>query len=394
MRHGDKEGVGLYVHIPFCRRKCSYCAFYSVANLTREMAEAYAVALGIEAEARFPEFGSGKVIPVRTLYLGGGTPSLLPVPFYVDLIAKLESVFDFSGLEEVTMEVNPEHLKVSYLSDLYKYTPVRRLSIGVQTFVDEELKWLNRGHSARDAFMAVENARSAGFTNLSIDLIYGLNTVIPGTEGKMEDGNISDSWKYNLRQVARLDIPHFSAYALTVEPRTVMYNKIQRGKLPDISEERQAREYSFLMDFAQKNGYVAYEISNFARPGMEAVHNSNYWKDIPYIGLGAAAHSYTGEKRWWNMDRIGDYLADPVNSREIELLTERDRYHEYVMTALRTVWGVDENHMEMFSCDIREDFLRVASRQLKEGNLEYENGCWKVVGSKRLLTDGIACDFF
>lgn len=396
----DGDGIGLYIHIPFCRRKCSYCAFYSVATLDDQKTEAYLQALVQEARSRKEEglFGFPGKIPVNTLYFGGGTPSLLPVGFYERLISELETFFDFSSMEEVTLEANPEHLDAVYLKDLYHYTPVRRLSIGVQSFLDRDLRLLNRCHTGEEAVNAVENARKAGFTDLSIDLIYGLTPYV-GSSKTLEgycrlDEDADASWNYNLARLEDLDLPHFSAYALTVEPGTVLFNKIKKGILPPLQEDLQANEYARLMDFASDKGYRAYEISNFAKEGHEAVHNSRYWKDVPYLGLGPSAHSYTGAFRFWNIGRLDAYLADPMGSREMEELSESDRYHEYVMTGLRTIWGVEDAHIGRFSAAIQEEFLERALEQCRKGNLIHEDGAWKVPSGRRLLTDGIACEFF
>lgn len=375
------ESAGLYVHIPFCRRKCAYCAFYSVASADAGKIDRYREVLVSEARAYRSRYGCK--IGIGTLYIGGGTPSLLPVPFYAELWARLQECFDFTHLREVTFEANPEHLEASYLHDLYRLTPVRRLSIGVQSFVDSDLKMLNRCHSGKDALDAIDRAREAGFRKLSIDLIYGLNT-----------GQESSTWKRNLEILGTLDLDHFSAYSLTVEPGTTLWRKVSQGKQDDVSPDRQAAEYEELMDFAQKNGYEAYEISNFCRPGCEAVHNSHYWQDVPYIGLGASAHSYDGAVRTWNADRLDAYMDDPEGSRGREVLSEKDRYHEYVMTALRTVWGVSRRKIESFSEPIRKEFLRQAVRQMELGNLEEKEDAWVVRSDRRLLTDGIACEFF
>lgn len=375
--------TGLYIHIPFCRQKCLYCAFYSLAVPVQEYMAPYAAALLREA-AYFKEhyFEDGN-IQIGTLYIGGGTPSLLPVSFYADLIEKMSRLFDLSALEEVTFEANPEHLAADYLRDLVCYTPVNRLSIGVQSFVEEDLKMLNRRHTVRQALDAVENARKAGVENLSVDLIYGLHS---------EEG--SSTWRYNLNLLQTLRLPHFSAYALTVEPGTSLERQLALGKLKIAAEEQMEREYFLLQEFAANNGYEAYEISNYARPGAYALHNCNYWRDVPYVGIGAAAHSYIDGQRHWNPSSLREYIADPIGGKQGEQLTERDRYHEYVMTALRTQWGVDNVRIEQFSEDLRQEFYACAENEIKCGNLLRQGNAYRVPASKRLLTDGIAASFF
>ncbi|MDE7102487.1 MAG: radical SAM protein, partial [Bacteroidales bacterium] len=209
---------GLYIHIPFCRRKCAYCGFFSRAGLTAEMQAAYAKALLREASfVSRSEYG-GAVVKPETLYIGGGTPSLLPVDFYADLLEALSEFFDFSNLREATFEANPEGLSEDYLRGLYQHTPIRRLSIGIQSFFDEDLKRLNRGHTGQEAVQAVENARKSGFENLSVDLIFGLY-----------DKEQQSCWKENLARLAELSVPHFSAYALTVEPGTLLAKQLETG---------------------------------------------------------------------------------------------------------------------------------------------------------------------
>ncbi|MCM1168973.1 MAG: radical SAM family heme chaperone HemW [Bacteroides sp.] len=375
--------TGLYIHIPFCRQKCLYCAFYSVAARQEEYKEAYAEALVKEAEYFKEHYFAGNPAMVSTLYIGGGTPSLLPVSFYTDLLERLSARFDLSALEEVTFEANPEHLSSAYLSDLYRYTPVRRLSIGVQSFADADLKALNRRHSGAEAVQAIENARIAGFENLSIDLIYGIHP---------EEAH--STWTDNLNRLQSLNLPHFSAYALTVEAGTMLERRLAMGKMRIAGEEGIEKEYFQLQNFAEKNGYEAYEISNYARNGAYGMHNRNYWRDIPYIGLGAAAHSYIGSERHWNPGSVQAYIADPAAGKERERLSERDRYHEYIMTALRTRWGVEEKKIAAFAPALREEFHRRAENEIKCGNLQRENGAYTVPPAKRLLTDGIASSFF
>lgn len=375
--------TGLYIHIPFCRQKCLYCAFYSVAACAGEYAEAYAEALLREAEYFRERFFASQKAEIATLYIGGGTPSLLPVPFYAGLLEKLHRTFDLSGLEEVTFEANPEHLSLAYLTELYRQTPVRRLSIGVQSFSDADLKLLNRRHSAQQALDAVENARRAGFENLSVDLIYGIHP----------DG-MRSTWQDNLETLKSLQLPHFSAYALTVEPHTMLERRLASGKMAIAGEERVEKEYFQLQEFAARNAYEAYEISNYAQNGAYGLHNRNYWRDVPYVGLGAAAHSYLGDERHWNPASVRDYIQDPVSGKQGERLQERDRYHEYIMTALRTVWGVRQEKIAAFSEPLRQEFYQRAEKEIKCGNLQHKGDAYVVPPDRRLLTDGIAASFF
>ena len=379
------EKPGLYIHVPFCRRKCLYCAFFSVAAFDAGRVEDYRRALCHEARNQVVRYFGGERIPVATLYVGGGTPSILPVAFYASLFRALEDVFDFSALEEVSFEANPEHLGLDYLRDLRNYTPVRRISIGVQSFHDQDLKVLNRCHDAKDALAAVENARKAGFENLSVDLIYGL---WGGEETALA------SWRENLSWIARLGLPHFSAYALSLEPGTLLWQKVEQGRYRMAPDEEVEREFFCLQEFAHRQGFEHYEISNLAKPGFESLHNSNYWRDLPYLGLGASAHSYIGRERFWNTSRLPDYLQDTEAGKGREFLSEEDNYHEYVMTALRTLRGVEPERLERFSPALQAAFGRQAALECNRGNLVIENGMYRIPDSKRLLTDGIASEFF
>lgn len=374
---------GLYIHIPFCRRKCAYCGFFSRTGLTPEVQDAYGKALLREAASVSQSEYGGKKIQAETLYIGGGTPSLLSVDFYAELLEALSASFDFSALREATFEANPEGLSQDYLQGLHHHTPIRRLSIGVQSFFDEDLKRLNRGHTGKEAVQAVENARKTGFENLSVDLIFGLY-----------DQEEQSHWKENLSLLAGLSVPHFSAYALTVEPGTLLAKQLEKGMLGIADEGLLEKEYLYLQQFVQEEGYEAYEISNFARAGQYAVHNTNYWRARPYVGLGASAHSFFGSRRVWNAPDLAAYMADPVGSRQGEALSEEDRYHEYVMTALRTIWGVETDRIRCFSKEVQADFARQAARQCSLGNLEPTPEGYRVPGSRRFLTDGIAVEFF
>ncbi|MDE5609143.1 MAG: radical SAM family heme chaperone HemW [Bacteroidales bacterium] len=374
---------GLYIHIPFCRRKCAYCGFFSRAGLTPDMQAAYAEALLREAAFVSRNEYGGAVVKAETLYIGGGTPSLMPVDFYADLLDALSAYFDFSDLREATFEANPEGLTEDYLRGLYQHTPIRRLSIGVQSFFDEDLKRLNRGHTGREAVQAVENARKSGFENLSVDLIFGLY-----------DKEKQSRWKENLSRMAALSVPHFSAYALTVEPGTLLAKQLEKGMVRIADDVLLEKEYLYLQQFAHETGYEAYEISNFARAGRYAMHNTNYWRARPYVGLGASAHSFFGDRRVWNAADLAAYMADPVGSRQGETLSEKDLYHEYVMTALRTVWGVERETLRRFSPSLQADFARQAERQCGLGNLEPTPKGYRVPESRRFLTDGIAVEFF
>ena len=337
----------IYIHIPFCHRKCAYCAFYSVANGDRD---AYVDALCREIASRRFFFGTSPWQP-QTLYVGGGTPSMLTIGQWQQLATALREHFDMSALQESTVECNPEDLSEDYLTALQELGLFNRISIGIQSFDDDMLRRLNRRHSAEQARSAVRNADHAGFRHLSIDLIYGL-----------PKQSITD-WEHELYEVAKLNadlsypIGHLSCYALTLEPNTILERQVRQGKILLPTDDLQVEQYEILCHWAKQNGYQQYEISNFARAGQHSRHNSRYWNRTPYLGLGAAAHSFDGQCRRWNIADVARYtasaMAGPVEYDDEEL-TVQDAYNEYVMTALRTVDGIDRrqvpppltNHLE------------------------------------------------
>ncbi len=327
------DDYGIYIHIPFCASKCFYCDFFSRKINDKNIIDAYVKAICKEIELRKDYLDSKKI---KTIYFGGGTPSQLPVNQIINTQECIKKNFDTSQLHEVTLEANPEDLTSRYLSDLKEFTKINRLSIGIQSFDDEELKKMNRRHSAVEALNSIKNARKAGFDNLTIDLIYGL-----------PDSNL-EKFKKNLEILFSLDLPHFSAYHLTIEENTVFGVWKRQGKIKEIDEQTSWQLFSLLRQEAQKKGYLHYEISNFAKPGNFAIHNTMYWKGGKYLGLGASAHSYNGISRQWNIANIRKYI-ESINKgiipAENEILTPKDKFNEYLLTRLRTMWGVNPEEL-------------------------------------------------
>ena len=316
----------IYLHIPYCHRKCTYCAFYSVVTASDK--QAYVDALCRELVMRRHEVEH----PVHTVYFGGGTPTVLSVGQLGQIVDALRAHYDMSEVEEVTIEANPEDLTPDYLDRLKALGFFNRISIGVQSFRVGDLKMLNRRHDAAQAVDAVHNAYAAGFGNISIDLIYGL-----------PNQNLAD-WQQNLAMAARLPVTHLSAYSLTVENDTMLAKQIEQGRVSMPMEEEVVDQYGALVDWAERNGIVQYEISNFCRPGMQSRHNSRYWNRTPYLGVGAAAHSFDGEHRRWNVSDASQYIASVAAghvAHEEEELGLKDAFNEYVMTSLRTVDGIE-----------------------------------------------------
>ena len=311
--------AGLYIHIPFCKKRCLYCDFFSTIQL--EKRDAYVEALIKELDARRDEAGE----PIRTIYIGGGTPSTLSLESMTALAQHLRSIC----IEEYTVEVNPGDVTKNYIEGL-RALGVNRLSMGIQSFQDELLKLIGRRHDARQAIEAVKTAKEAGFDNLSIDLMYALPT------------QTMEQWKADIETALRLNVQHISSYGLMYEEGTALTRMRDNGQIEAIDEETENAMYDYLCARLKEAGYVHYEVSNFALPGYEAKHNSRYWDGTPYIGIGAGAHSYIGNVRSWNPDDLEAYIAGDIQ-REQEVLTETDLYNERIMLGLRTSRGIPES---------------------------------------------------
>jgi oxygen-independent coproporphyrinogen-3 oxidase len=372
--------AGIYIHIPFCKRKCHYCNFFSVA--TTRWRDEFLEALSREIVARKDYLGNE---PVNTIYFGGGTPSLLKVE---DLRLKIEELkihFNVDPGAEITLEANPDDISEGWLKEL-KNTPVNRLSIGVQSFYDDDLEKLNRVHSGKQALDAVEAAKAAGFSNLTADLIYG----IPGlTEEK---------WRKNLETFFSLDIPHLSAYALTVEKKTPLDLLIRKGQYPPLDERESVNHFKILLEETRKHDFIHYEISNFSREGFYSKHNSLYWLGGNYLGLGPSAHSFNGRSRQWNVSSISHYIREGQIANVIdekEELTATQRYNEYVMTSLRTIWGCDALQIEnAFGAKFHDHFIRQVKKYLENGFLYQLGTKFFLSDEGKLFTDGISSDLF
>ncbi len=312
--------AGLYIHIPFCKKRCLYCDFFSTTQLERR--DEYVAALVKEIEARRDEAGE----PIRTVYIGGGTPSTLSV----ESLSAITRTIDRTQVTEYTVEVNPGDITTQYLQGL-RALGVNRLSMGVQSFDDRLLQLIGRRHNAQQAVEAVHMAKEAGFDNISIDLIYALPT------------QTMDQWKADIEKALELDVQHLSSYGLMYEEGTVMFNELMNERIKAIDEDTENAMYDTLCARLKEAGFVHYEVSNFARPGFEAKHNSSYWDGTPYVGAGAGAHSYIRNVRSWPPDDLDTYIAGIHNGtlvRESETLSEKDLYNERIMLGLRTNRGI------------------------------------------------------
>lgn len=371
---------GIYLHIPFCKQACHYCNFHFSTSLKAKPAMVDALLRELDLQR---DYLAGA--PLQSIYFGGGTPSLLSGQELERIFNKINALHRVSPDAEITLEANPDDLSPEKLEELRRYTPVNRLSIGIQSFSDEDLRWMNRAHSAAHAHASLEHALAAGFRDLTIDLMYGSPTT-------------SDAqWRENLRIALDLGIPHLSCYCLTVEEGTALGTFVRRGQSPPVDEEKAARQFEYLMDTAAAAGYDHYEISNFALPGRYARHNGNYWRGAHYLGLGPSAHSFNGVSRQWNVANNAQYLnalhagAVPF---EAEILSPAQRYNEYVMTSLRTIWGSDPQHIKTIGDAFAAHFERAVGPFRAAGTVELSEGAYRLTRSGKLLADRIAMELF
>ncbi|KXN99094.1 coproporphyrinogen III oxidase [Aequorivita aquimaris] len=369
---------GIYIHIPFCKQACHYCDFHFSTSLKKK--EELVNALCTELVLRKNELDGN----VETIYFGGGTPSLLSSEELQQIFETIYSNFKVSENPEITLEANPDDLSKE---QIHKFTnsQINRLSIGIQSFFEEDLKLMNRAHKASEALESIKEAKQY-FENISIDLIYG----IPGMS--------HERWKKNLEIALNLDVPHLSCYALTVEPKTALKKFIEKGIVPPVDEEAAKQHYEILLSETEKAGLENYEFSNFGKPGFHSRNNTAYWEGKPYLGIGPSAHSYDGKFRSWNIANNTKYIKS-IEAGELpsekELLSKQDKYNEYIMTGLRTKKGVFLGKVESeFGKKYSEYLLKQAENLLKNNLLILENETLKISKKGKFLSDGIAADLF
>jgi len=370
---------GIYIHIPFCKQACHYCDFHFSTSMKKKGEMVLAIAK--EIQMRKEEFANETV---ETIYFGGGTPSRLQI---VDLKLLMDSIYEnytVSTNPEVTLEANPDDLSEDYLIELSKIG-INRLSIGIQSFFEEDLKMMNRAHNSTEAKKCLEFATQY-FDNISLDLIYG----IPGMSNEM--------WKQNIETALSFGIPHISSYALTVEPKTTLNKLIQIGKIAKPNDESAQEHFAILVEMLEANGFIHYELSNFGKENYFSKNNSAYWLGKKYIGIGPSAHSYDGVSRSWNISNNSLYLKEIQEDKlpnEIEILSVTDRYNEYIMTGLRTIWGVSLNRIGTeFGTEYLDYLNKQSQRFINDDLLSIENNILKPTSKGKFLTDGIASDLF
>lgn len=371
--------AGIYIHIPFCKKLCHYCDFYHTVS-TNDIS-GYIDTVLHEAEIRKSYLSDEKI---NTVYIGGGTPSVYSINDISSMLNRLSSIFNIDKEAEVTIELNPDDITPDYMREL-KNTAVNRLSIGVQSWKDKDLKAMNRRHNAAQAEEALNNTFNAGFNNVSIDLIYGLPWMS------------SDGWVENLTKTFSFPIKHLSAYHLTIEAGTVFGKMKEQGVLHETHEDESANEFSLLVDKAAEAGFVQYEISNFALDGYISQHNTNYWRQVNYLGLGPSAHSFNGYSRQWNVSNVGLYtkaLKGGTAFYEMEELDTKKKFNEYVITSLRTMWGIDLEYVERTFEKEGYDFVINISGKFREyGMMKLEKKTLVLTNQGKMISDNIISDF-
>lgn len=370
-----------YFHIPFCKQACHYCDFHFSTSLKYKEELLQAMLSEIELRASYLENKK-----VESLYFGGGTPSILQAKEIDSLIGQVAKYFEISSDAEITLEANPDDLDRKKVQEL-KGTEINRFSIGIQSFYEEDLKWMNRAHNSEEAKSSIMRVQDAGFENITCDLIYGYPLLT------------NNKWRSNMQELINLEVPHISSYSMTVEKKTALAHLINTGKTAALNEDQSAEQMLMLIDTLTSSGYEHYEISNFAKPGRYARHNSNYWKGKSYLGIGPSAHSFNGASRSWNIANNALYIKGILLKElalKTELLRKNDRFNEYVMTSLRTKWGVDKKYvLQEFGDDYLNSILKTIEQYVYNKEvLISDEGIITLSPSGKLLADQIAADLF
>ena len=371
--------AGIYIHIPFCKKLCFYCDFYHVVS--PDDSSSFIDALLKEGSLRKDYLGDDSV---STIYLGGGTPSVFSVKDLGTILDHINKLFTVTEDCEITIELNPDDVNNTYLEGL-KNLNINRISLGIQSWRDQDLKLLNRRHDSARAVAALKETLNAGFKNITIDLIYG----IPGMSLK--------DWESNLDFTFSFDIKHLSAYHLTFEPGTVFGKMLEKGDISEIDEDDSASQFNLLIEKAESSGFIQYEISNFGKPGYFSIHNSNYWRQVSYLGLGPSAHSFNGFTRQWNVRDLKGYIK-AVNSGksffESEELDMKKRFNEYIMTSLRTMWGINLDYIEgMFEKEGYDYVVNLSGKFRNYGLMKLEKNSLVLTNQGKLISDNIISEF-
>lgn len=370
---------GVYIHIPFCKQACTYCNFHFSTSLKFKNSLISAICKEIKYQQSFLQKNE-----LTSIYFGGGSPSLLNENDLDLIFEALSAAFVWQKDIEITLEANPDDI-TKEICDVWKKYGINRLSIGIQSFYEKDLKWMNRAHSAEQALFCIPLVQDKGFHNLTCDLIYG----IPDSD--------MVQWEDNIQKLLNFGIPHISSYALTVEEKTLLHHQVQNKKVRPADEKLVEQQFLFLVQKLENEGFDHYEISNFGRPGHYAEHNTSYWKGFPYLGIGPSAHSYQAGTRYWNVANNALYIKDiesGILPQESEVLSPADQYNEYVMTGLRTMWGVETKTLMVDHLAFAEWFLQQIKIPLERGLVENKKDTYVLTKQGKLFADGIASDLF
>lgn len=372
--------AGIYIHIPFCKKQCSYCDFHF--STTFEAYRDELIDCLIKEISLRNAYLQGEV--VKTIYFGGGTPSLLSKPEISLLLDAVSTYFELDNELEITLEANPDDITSASLNT-WKSAGINRLSIGLQSFKASDLQWMNRAHTAEESEKCVSLARAAGFEHLTVDLMYGLPDLT------------DEEWQNHIQKVVDMGVNHISAYCLTIEEKTPLNKWVQNGKIIPSTEDQQSRQFMILLETLEKNGFDQYEISNFARAGHESQHNSNYWKGQKYLGIGPSAHSFDSVSRSWNVSHNRKYIQGISSNSpnfETEILSIKDQFNERILTGLRTIYGVSTHELHRLH-PIPEALIERASSFIEQGWMIAENdGKWVLTKQGKLRADYVAAELF
>lgn len=370
---------GIYIHIPFCKQACHYCDFHFSTSMKKKVE--MVLALAKEIELRKDEFQNEVV---ETIYFGGGTPSVLSIDDVRFLINSVYKNYNVIENPEITLEANPDDLDEETIIQ-YAISPINRLSIGIQSFFEDDLQLMNRAHNSAEAKKCLVFAIQY-FENISIDLIYGMPNMS------------NEKWLQNIETAVSFNIPHISSYALTIEPKTALHKMIKSGTIPNLDDDVSQQHFHILIDKLQENGFIHYELSNFGKPNYFSKNNTAYWLGKKYIGIGPSAHSFDGKARSWNVSNNSLYLKAITENKlpsESEILSKIDQYNEYIMTGLRTIWGVSLEKIETeFGSNYLDYLKQQTEKYISDNLLKVENNILKTTKKGKFLSDGIASDLF
>ncbi len=372
--------AGIYIHIPFCKQACHYCDFHFSTNFrnVNELVKAMKVELNLQSHYMGDE-------KIHTIYFGGGTPSAIPTHLIGELIDEVKRLHRVSKEAEISLEANPDDLTKENLAD-WKSFGINRLSVGVQSFVNEHLVWMNRAHTSTEAINGLTWAKEIGITNITMDLIYGIPNMT------------MDQWKSNLQTFFDLDLPHLSAYGLTIEEQTHLGHLVKTNQVQTEKDANYNLQFEYLMTQTQKQGFDHYEISNFGKPGFYSRHNTAYWLGEKYAGIGPSAHSFNGEERRWNVASNMKYMT-MLNKKElpseVEKLSKKDQFNEYVLTRLRTIWGIDTNQIiNQFGADFQNNLKSSVQPYIRSGHVVFNGNSYVLSNEGKYLADKISSDLF